>query len=152
MPKRRDLIHMTEDETLDFLATEKTLQVATLDRHGAPHLTTLWYAVVDGHIAFHTFTKSQKIVNLERDPRISVLVESGDSYDQLRGVSIQGTAKLIEDDSKYRYVGEVIRRYRDIPEDQIESAARQVAAKRTVVLVEPDKVITWDHRKLAGGY
>lgn len=148
MAKSRDRIRMTDEELRDFLEAEKTLQVATLDRDGAPHLTTLWFAVVDNHIVFHTYGKSQKIVNLKRDPRIAVLLEAGTTYGELRGVSIQGRAELIEDELKYRYAAAVSRRYSDRPEEQIEAATRKTAAKRTVVRVIPEKTVSWDHRKL----
>ena len=79
MPKRRGSIRMSDDEVWKFIEERKSLQVATIGADGAPHLTTLWFAIVDGEIAFETFTKSQKIVNLRRDPRIAVLVEDGSS-------------------------------------------------------------------------
>ena len=70
---------MSDDEIWKFIEERKSLQVATIGADGAPHLTTLWFAIVDGEIVFETFTKSQKIVNLRRDPRIAVLVEDGAS-------------------------------------------------------------------------
>ena len=88
---------MTDDEIADFIATQKSLQVATLMADGSPHLSTLWFDIVDGDIVFETYTSSQKVVNLRRDPRITVLVEDGDTYDQLRGVSIRGVAELHTD-------------------------------------------------------
>ena len=97
MPKQRDRIRMSQDEMWEFIRGQKSLQVATLNRDGSPHLTTLWFAVVDGEIVFETFAKSQKIVNLERDPRIAVLLEDGSAYDELRGVSITGRAELQRD-------------------------------------------------------
>ena len=93
MPKRRDSIQMSDEEIWKFIEEQKSLQVATLGKDGMPHLTTLWFALVDGEIVFETFTKSQKVVNLRRDPRISVLLEDGEEYNKLRGVSIQGRAE-----------------------------------------------------------
>jgi len=83
MPKRRNQIQMNPDEIWKFIEERKSLQVATIGADGAPHLTTLWFVIVDGEIAFETFTKSQKIVNLKRDPRIAVLVEDGVKYNDL---------------------------------------------------------------------
>jgi PPOX class probable F420-dependent enzyme len=100
MAKRRDLIRMTDEEMWSFIEGSKSLQVATINKNGTPQLTTLWFAMVDGAIIFETFTKSQKIVNLKRDPRIAVLVEDGTSYDQLRGVSINGHAELVDDPAR----------------------------------------------------
>jgi len=97
MPKRRDQIKMSDEEIWKLIEERKSLQVATIGADGAPHLTTLWFAIVDGEIAFETFTKSQKIVNLKRDPRIAVLVEDGIAYNELRGVAINGRAELHDD-------------------------------------------------------
>ena len=83
MPKRRDQVHMSEQEMWDFIESQKSLQVATLNRDGSPHLVTLWFAIVDGRIVMETFTKSQKVVNLERDPRIALLLEDGEVYQEL---------------------------------------------------------------------
>jgi len=154
MPKRRDLIRMTDDEMWSFIEGCKSLQVATLNRDGSVQLTTLWFAIVDGAIIFETFTKSQKIVNLKRDPRIAVLVEDGTTYDQLRGVSINGRAELIDDPAQVeRYAEAVVRKYNpEVPPDMVGQAAKALARKRTVVIVRPEKIASWDHRKLAGTY
>jgi PPOX class probable F420-dependent enzyme len=154
MPKRRDQIRMTEEEAWRFIEECKSLQVATLDRNGAPRLTTLWFSVVDGAIVFATFSKSQKVVDLRRDPRIAVLVEDGTVYSELRGVSISGRAELCDDPEVVRrYAIELVRRNQpEVPDDAVSEAARRLAAKRTVVVVEPEKIMSWDHRKLAGVY
>jgi PPOX class probable F420-dependent enzyme len=152
MPKRRDQIRMSEAEMWEFIRGQKSLQVATLGRDGSPHLTTLWFAVVDGEIVFETFAKSQKLVNLERDPRIAVLLEDGSTYEELRGVSISGRAELHRDpDLLRRFAAEIIRRNRpEVSEEAMEEAAARMAAKRAAVVVKPEKIVSWDHRKLAG--
>ena len=154
MAKRRDRIRMTEDELWPFIKAQKSLQVATLNRDGSPHLTTLWFAVVDGEIVFETYTRSQKIRNLERDPRITVLLEDGEVYAELRGVSISGHAELHKDpEHVQRYATQVlIRNNQDVPPDALEEAAKGLAAKRTAVVVKLDKIVSWDHRKLSGSY
>jgi PPOX class probable F420-dependent enzyme len=154
MPKRRDLIRMTDDEMWSFIAAQQSLQVATLNKDGTPQLTTLWFAIVDGAIVFETFTKSQKIVNLKRDPRIAVLVEDGTAYDQLRGVSINGRAELVDDPSAVeRYAAAVVRKNNpEVPADMVGEAAKALARKRTVVIVRPQRIASWDHRKLSGTY
>ncbi len=145
---------MTDAERETFVAEQKSLQVGTLNRDGSVHLTTLWYALVDGRIAFETYQKSQKIRNLERDPRVAVLVETGDSYGELRGVSINGTAELDADPAAVTGVArEVMKKYQPgLEGDALEGAAKQLAAKRTAVFIKPDKIMSWDHRKLSGGY
>jgi PPOX class probable F420-dependent enzyme len=154
MPKRRDAIRMSDDEVWNFVEECKSLQVATLGRDGSPHLTTLWFAIVDGDIAFETFTKSQKVRNLQRDPRIAVLVEDGETYDQLRGVSINGRAELHSDPRiVHRYALAVMRRNQpEIPEEKLDDAARVMSAKRTAVVVKAERIVSWDHRKLGGTY
>jgi PPOX class probable F420-dependent enzyme len=154
MPKRRDLIRMSDEALWAFIAERRTLQVATLNRDGSPQLTTLWFAIVDGAIIFETFTKSQKIVNLKRDPRLAVLVEDGDTYDQLRGVSINGRAELVDEPAAVeRYAQAVIAKYNPgLPPEAQAQAAVMLARKRTVVVVRPERIASWDHRKLAGGY
>ena len=96
---RKD-ISMTPDEVTEFLSSgRKTLQVATIGKDGVPHVAPMWFVLDDGKIVFRSFTKSQKIVNLHRDPRLTVLVETGDTYETLRGVMITGSARLIDDPS-----------------------------------------------------
>jgi PPOX class probable F420-dependent enzyme len=154
MAKRRDQIRMTDAEVTAFIEEQKSLQVATLNRDGSVELATLWFAVVDGDIVFETFTKSQKIVNLKRDPRIAVLVESGTSYNELRGVSINGRAELHDDpEVVHPYALAVMRRNQpEIPEESLDQAARVMSAKRTAVVVKAERTMSWDHRKLAGSY
>jgi PPOX class probable F420-dependent enzyme len=154
MAKRRDHIRMTPSELTAFIEERKNLQVATLNRDGSPHLTTLWFAVVDGGIAFETFTKSQKIVNLKRDPRIAVLLEDGVAYNELRGVSINGRAELHSDpEVVHGYALAVMKRNQpEIPAEALDQVARRMSAKRTAVVVKAERTISWDHRKLGGGY
>ena len=145
---------MNDDEIWPFIEERKSLQVATLNRDGSPHLTTLWFAVVDGEICFETYTKSQKIVNLERDARVSVLLEDGEVYNELRGVSIAGRAELHKDpEVVQRYASQVlIRNNPDVPKDTMAEAAKMLASKRTAVVIKPEKIVSWDHRRLEGGY
>ena len=154
MPKRRDSIKMSDDELWKFIEERKSLQVATIGADGAPHLTTLWFVIQDGEIAFETFTKSQKIVNLKRDPRIAVLVEDGVKYNELRGVAINGRAVLHEDPAVViPYARAMVRRNQpEVPEEHVEAAAKMMASKRTAVVVKPEKIVSWDHRKLGGNY
>lgn len=154
MAKRRDLIRMTDEEIWRFIESRQSLQVATLNKDGSPQLTTLWFAVVDGAIVFETFTKSQKIVNLKRDPRIAVLVEDGTTYEQLRGVSINARAELVDEPAAVeRYAAHIVRKNNpEVAEEMVPQAARMLAQKRTVVVIRPERIASWDHRKLGGTY
>lgn len=120
----------------------------------------MWYVVRDGRIVFRSFTKSQKIVNLERNPKISALLESGESYEELKGVMIRGTATLIRDRATVLSIyGEIAAKYRMIAGrpvqlrgDALEAAFGRYAEKNTAVIVEPVKIASWDHSKLGGDY
>lgn len=95
--KQRADIVMSEAEIADFVNSSRTGTLATIGPDGQPHLTAMWYAVIDGEIWLETKAKSQKAVNLRRDPRVSFLLEDGDTYDTLRGVSFEGVAEIVEE-------------------------------------------------------
>ena len=154
MAKRRDRIRLSPEEVGVFIEEQKSLQVATVNPDGTPHLSTLWFAVVDGDIVFETYTKSQKIKNLERDNRIAVLLEDGVEYDKLRGVAINGHVELHTDpEVVHRYALEVMDRNNpEVDREMLSEAAESMAQKRTAVVVKADKVISWDHTKLGGTY
>ncbi|HLN78903.1 MAG TPA: pyridoxamine 5'-phosphate oxidase family protein [Nocardioidaceae bacterium] len=152
--KGRDLVKMSDAEIEEFVATGKKVQVATVNADGSPHLTTLFYIVQDGRIAFWTYRRSQKIRNLERDPRISCLVETGDDYFELRGVSITGRAELVTDESGIREIGTAVASRMvdgadlgDLGRDEVERQVR----KRVGVVVVPERTASWDHRKMLAG-
>ncbi len=128
--------------------------MATLNKDGSVHLTTLWFAIVDGALVFETFTKSQKIVNLKRDPRITVLLEDGTEYNKLRGLTINAIAEVHSDPEKVHELAKqvMIRNNPEVPKDALDAAAKQLAAKRSAVVVRPGKIVSWDHRKLGGTY
>lgn len=153
MAKMRDAIRMTEAEIVALLDECKSLQLATLDKDGAPHLTTVWFAYQDGTYLFETYGKSQKVVNLRRDPRVSVLAEQGTEYSELRGVSVQGRAEIVDAGEPLQQLMEVIvaRNHRGLDPGDVTKIAASMAEKRVVVIVRPDKVISWDHRKLGMG-
>ncbi len=153
MPKRRDEVRMTDDEIWSFIEGQKTVQVATINRDGTPHMVPLWFAIVDGDIVLETFTKSQKVKNLERDPRLTVLLEDGVDYEELRGVAIYATAELVKDVEKVHALHmAVLKRNTEIPEEVLEKATRSMAPKKTGIVIKAHRTISWDHRKLGGSY
>lgn len=155
---RRDQITMGEDEVLAFLDEERTLVCATQGPRGWPHLMPLWYVVRDGRLWAWTFARSQKAVNLGRDPRATVQVEAGDTYDQLRGVMLECEVALHHDLETVATLGEeILRRYTPglspdgaLP-DGAQEAVRAQAAKRVAFEFVEVRRSTWDHRKLAAG-
>lgn len=150
MAHQRGRIRMSDDEVWAFLDEARHLQVATLGRDGSPHLMTLWFARAGPALVFPSYTRSQKVVNLRRDPRIAVLAEAGSTYDELRGVSINGRAELVDDDPRRIDLACLIEgRYRPAPgEAALRERAERGSRKRTMVLVHPERVRSWDHRKL----
>ena len=143
-------IALTESEVSEFLDNGRNLQVATLGRDGYPHLTALWYVVVDGLIAFRSFRKSQRVANLRSDPRLTVLMEDGDSVVNLRGVKIQGRARLVDDrDLALHLYGEVTEKYEGmrVEPEGWDAVFGVWADKNMAILVEPDRIATWDHTK-----
>ncbi len=153
----RDAVRMSEAEVADFLGANNKVQVATVNPDGAPHLTTLFYVVRDGRIAFWTYGRSQKVRNLERDPRITCLVEDGEDYFELRGVSISGTAEFIRDHDELLDLGTAVAMRMvgvDDPaalgEIGTDMVAKQ-ALKRVGLVVTPTTVATWDHSKMLAG-
>ena len=151
MATGRDAVKLTDEELEEFLTANMKVQVATNGPDGRPHLATLFYVMVDGRLFFWTYGKSQKIQNLRRDPRITCLVEDGQDYFELRGATINGSARLVEDyDQLVDLGGRVATRMAggaDLGElgDQI---VAQQARKRVGVIVEPEKIASWDHRKM----
>jgi hypothetical protein len=156
MAGRRDQITMSETEVRTYLESQQILNVATIGPSGHPHIVAMWYAYVDDTIAFWTFAKSQKIMNLRRDPKMSGLVESGGgSYSELRGVELVGNGQIVDDFEQVLQIGKAVGvRYNgdaalsDAALPFIEAQAR----KRLGVIFEVSSVVSWDHTKLGGGY
>ena len=152
MAAGRQAVQLDDAEIAAFLASHMKVQVGTVARDGGPHLTTLYYVLDDeGRIAFWTYGSSQKILNLRRDPRIACLVEDGDAYFDLRGVSIRGRARLVEDFDGVLAIGRKVVTAMadgaDLGTDGEALVAAQ-ARKRIGVIVEPEKVASWDHGKM----
>src|SRR5687768_2861421 len=150
---RRDLIRMTDDEVREFLDDRHTMNVATIGADGQPHLAAMWYGFLDGAPAFWTYGKSQKVVNLRRDSRITCLVETGTSYETLQGVELVGTGTILEDRESVMAVGRsVFERHTGPLSETALPGLEQVGAKRVAVRIDVEKVVSWDHTKLGGTY
>ena len=155
---RRDLIHMSDDEVREFLAGRHVLNVATIGPGGRIHLVAMWYGFLggdgdDGALAFWTYAKSQKVKNLERDDRLTGLVETGDTYDALRGVELVGTGAILRDRDVVQALGESVwERYNGPVDDSARAAVAAVGAKRVVVRFDVERVVSWAHGKLGGAY
>jgi PPOX class probable F420-dependent enzyme len=152
---RRDQIQMTQEEIAAFLTEGKTANLATIGPNGRPHLTALWYVPHGDVIETWTYAKSQKAANLRRLPQATILVETGDSYDKLRGVSMECDVELVSDVEKITTIGQQLM-HRYTPNRQVATAGSQFvrlqAPKRVGLICRPTKIISWDHAKLGGTY
>jgi PPOX class probable F420-dependent enzyme len=146
---QRAQIVMSDEEIEQFVASSRGGTLATIGSDGQPHLTAMWYAVVDGEIWLETKAKSQKAVNVRRDPRITFLLEAGDTYDTLRGVSFEGTAEIVDDpDAIFRVGVSVWERYTGPYTDEVKPAVDMMMNKRIAIRLAVKRVRSWDHRKL----
>jgi PPOX class probable F420-dependent enzyme len=146
---QRAQITMSDDEIAAFLVRSRTATMATIGPTGVPHLVAMWFGVLDGQIWFETKAKSQKAQNLRRDPRMTVLVEDGLTYDALRGVSLEGRGVLVEDaDDLWRVGVSLWERYTGPYTEDCRPFVEQMLVKRVAVRVEVERVRSWDHRKL----
>ena len=151
---RRDQILMTPDEMRTFLDEGRDLQVASINADGTPHLVTMWYLRDGEDLLFWTYAKSQKVVNVRRDPRATVLVATGEKYEELKGVSITGSTTVVDDLDEVLAFGEQVyeKYWGPIDNDLVREGVRTMGAKRVVIRVTPVKTTSWDHSKLAGVY
>jgi PPOX class probable F420-dependent enzyme len=146
---QRDLIAMTDDEVASFVERSRTATMATIGPNGMPHLVAMWYAVIDGQIWFETKGKSQKAQNLQRDDRLTCLVEDGLTYDTLRGVSLEGRGVIVDDPDAIWQVGVSIwERYTGPYTEDMKPFVETMLRKRVAVRLDVERVRSWDHRKL----
>ena len=145
---RRRQIRMTAEEQAAFLEENGRAALATLDRDGFPHVVAMGYFFADGAFYMTSYAKAQKVLNIRRNPRVGLMIESGDAYAELRGVMVRGTCEIIDDTEQVRAA---MRRRRgaglDAPRAGVDSAPKRVLLK-----VTPDKITSWDHAKLGGRY
>jgi PPOX class probable F420-dependent enzyme len=153
---RRDQISLTGEEQLELLSSERVVVVATHGPRGWPHVMPLWYVVREGEIWVWTYAKSQKVRNLERDPRATLLVETGEEYQELRGIQIEAEAELVRDTERVlEFAKQLTVRYTEgisSVEGDAAAALQAQAPKRAAIRFRPVRTATWDHRKLGGTY
>lgn len=156
MPSRRSQIALSADEQREVLDSERVVSVASIGPRGWPHVMPLWYVPRDGEIWIWTYRKSQKVRNLERDPRATLLIETGREYVELRGVQIEAEAELHTDhETVLGFAKELTVRYSEgisSVEGDAEAALAAQAPKRVAIRFRPVRVASWDHRKLGGTY
>jgi PPOX class probable F420-dependent enzyme len=148
---QRHLLSMSEDEVAEFLDNERRAQVATINVDGTPHVVPLSYVVIDGRLTFWTDPRSRKVANLRRDARMTCLVEAGDRFEEFRAVQLTGRAEMGEDRATSERVGLALfeRANGHLTED-LRRAVAELVAQRVALTLHPQRVVTWDHRKLSG--
>lgn len=146
---QRGQVAMSPEEISAFLASRRTATLITLGATGHPHAVAMWFALLDGVLWFETKAKAQKAVNIRRDPRATVLLEDGLTYDTLRGVSMEGRAEIVDDPDALWAVGvNVWERYNGPYNDELAPMVQAMLHKRVAVRFDVERTRSWDHRKL----
>ena len=153
---RRDQITLSDDEQRELLDSQRVVVVGSLGPRGWPHLMPLWYVPRDGEVWIYTYAKSQKVRNLERDPRATLLIETGHEYTELRGVMIEAEAEINRDiEVVYPLAEELTLRYAEgleSVEGDAKAALEAQARKRVAIRFRALRSASWDHGKLGGVY
>lgn len=152
---RRAQIRLTDDEQRELVESERVVVVSSIGLRGWPHSMPLWYVPRNSEIWIYTYARSQKVKNLERDPRATLLIETGHEYGELRGLQIEAEADIRRDyETVYALARELASRYSGgaAPVDEAGPALEAQARKRVAVRFESRRVASWDHRKLGGAY
>jgi PPOX class probable F420-dependent enzyme len=147
---QRGRIKMTPEEIDTFLQGRRTMTTATYNHDGTIHVVAMWYGFLEGSLALETKAKSQKVQNLRRNPAITCLVESGIEYNELMGVELVGRGEIIDDPDRMYALGvSVFDRYQGGYSEQMRPFVEAMLNKRVVVKINVDRVVSWDHHKLA---
>ena len=140
-------ISLTPDEQAAFLRENRKCALATVDQHGFPHVVAMNFRERDGAYYMTSYGKAQKVLNIRRNPKVGLMVESGRAYAELKGVMVRGKCDIVEEPD---YVAEVLGW---LGEGRTRPAgAVRAAPKRVVLKITPTKTFTWDHGKLGGRY
>ena len=150
-PNRRQHIQLSPEEQAAFFREHKKAALATIDKDGFPHVVAMNYFAKDGAFYMTSYGKAQKVVNLRRNPKVALMVETGDGYGELRGVMIRGHGEILDDPDavKAAFASRAQAQSNAAP---VQPGALASAPKRVVIKIVPEKVISWDHRKLGGKY
>jgi PPOX class probable F420-dependent enzyme len=150
---RRQQIRLSPDEQAAFFRERKRAALATIDKDGFPHVVAMNYFALDGALYMTSYGKAQKVVNIRRNPKVAVMVEAGEEYAELRGVMIRGRCEILEDEASVRAAFEArAGAQAQASASPVQPGALASAPKRVVLKIVPEKVVSWDHRKLRGRY
>jgi len=146
---QRKSIQMTPKEIDAFLAERRPMTMCSIGPDGSIHAIAMWYGFLDGCITVETKSKSQKVQNLRRDPRLTLLFEDGETYEELRGVELVGKAEIIDDPEQMWRLGiSVFERYNGPYTDELKPFLEAMLHKRVGVKLHAERTVSWDHRKL----
>src|SRR5712691_1278029 len=149
---RRRQIELTPEEQTAFLRDARKASLATVDQDGFPHVVAMGFLAKDGAIYMTSYAKAQKVLNVRRNPKVTVMIEAGERYAEFRGVMIRGRCEVIEDPAQVEMVIREAARKAEGADPRPDPGALARASKRVVLRVTPEKVASWDHRKLGGAY
>ena len=157
MPSRRAHIKMTESEASAFAREQQTLIIVSNGHDGFPHPMPMWFALDEsGRFLVSTFGRSQKVRNFQRDPRATLLIEDGSTYQSLRGLVVKANTDILTDPEAVLDVMVLIRlkeaKADDADREQLRTALRKASQKRVILRFAPESVMSWDHGKLGGVY
>lgn len=151
--KQRGKIVMSQEEIDEFLLGRRSMTMSTINNDGSIHSIAMWYGFLEGCVAIESKAKAQKVMNLRRNPNLTMLVEDGETYETLRGVTLIGKAEIVEDPDRIFELGvSVFSRYFAPYTEEMKPAVDMMLNKRVVVKLNVERTISWDHRKLGGGY
>jgi nitroimidazol reductase NimA-like FMN-containing flavoprotein (pyridoxamine 5'-phosphate oxidase superfamily) len=148
MPERPE-IRLTADEQTAFLRANRKCALATLDKEGFPHITAMNYVLHDGALYMTSYGKAQKVVNIRRDPKIAMMVETGSAYGELKGVMVRGLCDIVDCADAVNAVLGWMAEQRGEPRS---SGSARSAPKRVALKLVPQMTVSWDHSKLGGRY
>ena len=145
---RRRQIQLSHGEQATFFAEHRKAALATIDADGYPHLVAMTYGIKDGAFYMTSYAKAQKVLNIQRNPKVSLMIESGGKYDELKGVMIRGVCDIIEGEDAVRDAWDVISGLSGRRRTEVNDSA----GKRVVLKLTPLRIVSWDHSKLGGEY
>ena len=148
---RRQQIQLSPDEQAAFFLERKKASLASIDKDGFPHVVAMNYFATDGAFYMTSYGKAQKVLNIRRNPKVALMIEAGDEYAELRGVMVRGRCEILEDEGSVRAAFEGRAAAQASP-SPVQPGAQASVPKRVVLKIIPDKVVSWDHRKLGGLY
>jgi PPOX class probable F420-dependent enzyme len=149
---KRAQIQLTPDEQLALLKRAKTMALCTIGKDGYPHVVAMAFMVKDGCIYMTSYRKAQKVVNIRRNPKVAVMVETGGQYHELKGLMIRGRCEIIEDPGEVWKIMREIREFQEGgPPPPADAVVQARAQKRAALKIVPEKVASWDHSKLGPG-